>query len=154
MSLQIADGNNWVVERGLQVWVYGWINDIQLTFSKILNEAPLCEKKWWSTVNIITEININTIRAVIDDDRHLSTSALKALLHIHPMIIYCILTEKLEMVCVTSTCVPHILISDKMWIHIENVSKFLSHCKRFDLTEPNSDVRWDQGASLSPTCNY
>ncbi len=89
------------------------------TFSKNLNEAPQCEKKGGWPQKSIKKTNINTARAVIDDDRHLPTKSLQVLLHIPWMIIYCILAEKLEMECVASTFVLH------TQIHIESASKFL-----------------------------
>ncbi len=52
------------------------------TFSKNLNEASLIEKKGGEPQMSITETNINTVWAIIDDDQHLSTSALETLLHI------------------------------------------------------------------------
>ncbi len=74
---------------------------------------------------LITETNINTILTVIDDDRHLSTRDLETFLHIPWMIIHPILTEKLEMMHIALTKVPHMLTSSQMRIHVESTSKFL-----------------------------
>ncbi len=71
---------------------------------------------------LIVETNNKTVRAVIDDDRHLSTRTLEALLHIPQMIIHRILVEKLEMMRVASTRVPHMLTSGQTQIHVESAS--------------------------------
>ncbi len=97
------------------------------TFSKNLIEAPLCEKKDDQPRMLITETNINIVWVVINDNRHLSTGALEALLQIHQVIIHRILTEKLVMVHIAYTWVLHMLIGDQMWISVESILKFLGH---------------------------
>ncbi len=91
----------------------------------------------------ITEKNINTIGAVIDGNRYMSKMSLKALLHIPRTIIYHILTEKLQMVHVAYTWVPHILTSDQMWICVESASIFLGLIAE-DLTYLNWGVTCDE----------
>ncbi len=93
--LREANGSGCVAESMVHKW--------HSTFQTNLNEVLLLEKKGGRLQMSITETNINTMRAVIDDNRHLSTRALGALLLIPPMIIRRILTEKLEMVCVAPT---------------------------------------------------
>ncbi len=73
----------------------------------------------------ITETNINIVPALNEDDRCLSSRALKALLHIPQTTIHHILVEKWDMVHMSSTWVPHMLASDKIQIHMESTSKFL-----------------------------
>ncbi len=111
----------------IQVWVYAEsvVHKWHSTFSKNPNETPLYEKKGGRPQTSIMEMNINTIRTVIDRDRHLSTRTLEVLLHILWLIIHYILTEKLEAVHVASTCVLHMLTSDQMRTHAESKSKFL-----------------------------
>ncbi len=92
---------------------------------------------------LIMEKNINTIRVVIDDDRHLSTGALEALLYIPRMIIHHILTKKLEMMYVASTWVWHMLTRDQMSICIERTSKFLGFIVE-DSTYLNNVVMCDE----------
>ncbi len=84
-------------------------------------------------------MNINTVQAVIGDS-HLSTRALENLLHILRMIIHCILAEKLEMLRIASTWVPHMLTSDQIQIHVMITSKFLELIAE-DLTNLSGDVR-------------
>ncbi len=141
LKMNVLTSNSaFVFERGIRLWVYGLIDDIQVAFH-ILKKNPewsttMWEKSdqpWASTM----ETNINTIQAVIDDDEHLSTRALQVLLHIPWAIIHCILTEKLEMMHVASTWVPHMLTSDAMRIHVENTSKFLGF-----IAEDSTYVKW------------
>ncbi len=106
-------------------------------FSKNLNEAPLHEKNGTQPRILITEMNINIIWAIIDDDRYLITMVLEALLHISWTIIHHILTENPKLVGVASTWVPDIFTSDQTPIHVESASKFpcliaedLTHLKR------------------------
>ncbi len=87
------------------------IHKWHFTFSKNLNKEPLHEKKDGQPRISITETNISIVQAVIDDNQHLSTRAVEALLHIPQMIIHHILKEKL-MVHRASTWVPHMLTSD------------------------------------------
>ncbi len=75
---------------------------------------------------LTTETNINTVRAVIDDDQHLSTRALEVFLHIIWTIILCILTKKLEMVSVAQTSVSHMLTDDQMRIYVVSTWKFMA----------------------------
>ncbi len=126
------------------VWLNQWCPRVSHSiFSKNLYEAPLCEKKNDQPWTLIMEMNINTVRAVIDDDRHLSTKVLDALLHIPHPIIHCILTEKLKMVHMVLTFVPHMLTSDQMWIHVENTSKFLGFIAE-DSTYLNREVMYNE----------
>ncbi len=127
---------HWVVERGICVWVYGWIDDTQVAFYilKKLDWSITMWEKRWSTKNVDHGKNINTVWAVIDDDRHLSTRALEALLHIPQMIIHCILTEKMEMVHVALIWVLHIVTNDQIQIRDESASKFLGLIQKIRLT--------------------
>ncbi len=105
----------------------GWINDTQVAFHILKNpekSTTMWEKRWLTT-NPSTEMNNNIVRTVIDDDRHLSTRALEVFLLILWIIIHCIFIEKLVMVDIASTCVPHTLTSNQMWIRVETTLKFL-----------------------------
>ncbi len=94
---------------GLECIAESMIHKWHSTFSKNVCEVLLCEKKGGQPRTSIIETNINTLQEVIDDDRNLSTGTLEALLHILRAIIHCILTEKLAMVRMASTWVPHML---------------------------------------------
>ncbi len=113
----------WQRHTALSVWLNQW-NISGIALSQKLGMKHHYMKKYVVTTNIDHETEHNTVRAVTDDYRHLSTRALEALLHIPWTIIHHILSEKLEMVHMASTWLPHMLTSDWMWICIESASKF------------------------------
>ncbi len=57
--------------------------------------------------SIVTEMNINTVVAIIRDDRHLLVKRWESMVHISKSSIHRILREHLQMRRVCSTWVPH-----------------------------------------------
>ncbi len=72
----------------------------------------------------ITEVNINTVRAVIDQDRHVSVRQLDDMLHHSRKTIYQILKQELKMWRACSAWVPHVLSLEQMNICIERALEF------------------------------
>ncbi len=64
-------------------------------FVKDLNAVPVCAKPTGQPCSQITEMNINTVWAVIDEDRHVSIRQLKDTLHLPRMTICQIFTQEI-----------------------------------------------------------
>ena len=62
----------------------------------------------------VTEININTVAAVIEKDRHLSTRKLASMLEMSKMSVTRILMRELKMKRLCSAWVPHLLTREQM----------------------------------------
>ncbi len=109
---------------GLSVWLNRWYASV-IPYSQNIWMKPCYVRKKGGQHKFDHENNGNIVRAVIDNDQHLSKRSLEALLHIPWMIIHCILTEQLVIVCVASTRLLHMLTSNEIQIHTESTSKFL-----------------------------
>ncbi len=62
----------------------------------------------------ITEVNVNTVVAVLDEDYHLSLQQLEEVLHIPKTTIYRILKDELQIRCVCLSWLPYFLTRDQL----------------------------------------
>ncbi len=125
--------------------MYGWIDDTPVAFH-VFKKPEWTSTTWekrWLTKNVDHRNNINTVRAVIDNDHHLSTRALEAPLHIPQIIIHHTLTEKLEMMRAALTCVPYTLTSNQMRIRIERASNCVVRCNETWGHHHDPDIKWE-----------
>ncbi len=94
-------------------------------FLKDLNKSPMRQYSSGRPNSAVTEININTVRAAIDEDRHLSIRALEGILNLSRMTIQRILTDRLGMKRVCSTWVPHMLTRAQLDLRVERANEVL-----------------------------